>query len=106
MASSLRESILSRRDAAGRRTETVTGDGRRGSMGAGRFGGGWVASAPQGTKRAIQGGMAMNNVSGESIRIRLTDEMKQWLFQYSELSGKTVSQVIREAISEYIEKNK
>lgn len=48
----------------------------------------------------------MSNVSGESIRIRLTDEMKQWLFQYSELSGKTVSQVIREAISEYIEKNK
>ena len=48
----------------------------------------------------------MNNVNGESIRIRLTDEMKQWLFQYSELTGKTVSQVIREAISEYMSKSK
>lgn len=48
----------------------------------------------------------MDNVSGESIRIRLTEEMKAWLFQHSESTGKTVSQVIREAISEYMSKSK
>ena len=48
----------------------------------------------------------MNNVSEDSIIIRLTDEMKAWLFEYSELTGKTVSQVIRKAISEYMSKSK
>lgn len=37
-------------------------------------------------------------VSGDKFNIRLTEDMKKWLFAEAERTGKTVSQIIREAI--------
>lgn len=37
-------------------------------------------------------------VSGESIRLRLTEEMKQWLFQKSEKENRPVSDIMRSLI--------
>lgn len=45
-------------------------------------------------------------VSGESIRIRFTDKMKKQLFQEKERTGKSVSEIVREAVWEYFSKNK
>lgn len=40
----------------------------------------------------------MAYVSGDKFNIRLTEDMKKWLFAEAERTGKTVSQIIREAI--------
>lgn len=38
-------------------------------------------------------------VSGESIRLRLTEEMKRWLFDKASREGRTVSDVMRELVA-------
>lgn len=42
---------------------------------------------------------------GASIRVRVNEEMKNWLFQNSEKQKKSVSQIIRDLISQSM-KNK
>lgn len=42
----------------------------------------------------------MKPVNGDTFRIRLLHEQKQWLFDESERTGKTVSQLIRDAIEQ------
>ena len=42
-----------------------------------------------------------NLVNGEFIRIRFTDRMKKRLFQEKEKTGKSVSQIVRQAVEEY-----
>ena len=42
----------------------------------------------------------MKPVNGDTFRIRLLHEQKQWLFAESERTGKTVSQLIRDAIEQ------
>lgn len=39
---------------------------------------------------------------GESIRIRFGSKMKLWLYREKERTGKSVSQIVREAVSEYM----
>ena len=39
---------------------------------------------------------------GESIRIRFGNKMKLWLYREKERTGKSVSQIVREAVSEYM----
>ena len=46
------------------------------------------------------------HVNGESIRIRFTDKMKKQLFQEKERTGKSVSEIVRQAVYEYLSKNK
>lgn len=46
------------------------------------------------------------HVNGESIRIRFTDKMKKQLFQEKERTGKSVSEIVRQAVWEYFSKNK
>lgn len=43
-------------------------------------------------------------VEGETFRIRLTKGMKEWLFDKAHRTDRTVSDIIREAISEYMQK--
>lgn len=38
-------------------------------------------------------------VSGQSIRLRLTDDMKKWLFDKASRENRTVSDLMRELIS-------
>ncbi len=38
-------------------------------------------------------------VSGSSIRLRLTDDMKRWLFDRASREDRTVSDIMRELIS-------
>lgn len=38
-------------------------------------------------------------VSGSSIRLRLTDDMKRWLFDRASREDRTVSDIMREFIS-------
>lgn len=46
------------------------------------------------------------HVSGESIRIRFTDKMKERLFYEKARTGKSVSEIVRTAVYEYLSKNK
>lgn len=46
------------------------------------------------------------HVNGESIRIRFTDNMKKQLFHEKERTGKSVSEIVRQAVCEYLSKNK
>ncbi len=46
------------------------------------------------------------HVSGESIRIRLTEKMKKQLFQEKEKTGRSVSEIVRQAVWEYFTKDK
>lgn len=39
---------------------------------------------------------------GESIRIRFGNKMKLWLYREKERTGKSVSQIVREAVSEHM----
>lgn len=39
---------------------------------------------------------------GESIRIRFGSKMKLWLYREKERTGKSVSQIVREAVSEHM----
>lgn len=39
------------------------------------------------------------HVSGESIKLRLTQDMKKWLFEKAAKEGKTVSSIMRSFIS-------
>jgi predicted DNA-binding protein len=43
-------------------------------------------------------------VGGESIRLRLTPELKKWLFDKSEKDGITVSEIMRNLIRAEMEK--
>lgn len=43
-------------------------------------------------------GRPTNDPKGDSIRVRLNDEMKAWLFQKSQKEKKSVSQLIRDLI--------
>lgn len=38
------------------------------------------------------------HVSGESIRLRLTEDMKKWLFEKASRENKTVSSIMRSLI--------
>lgn len=42
----------------------------------------------------------LNLVDRESIRIRFTEQMKKRLFQEKERTGKSVSQIVRQSVSE------
>lgn len=46
------------------------------------------------------------HVNGESIRIRFTNRMKNQLFQEKERTGKSVSEIVRQAVWEYFSKTK
>lgn len=41
---------------------------------------------------------------GESIRVRVNDDMRNWLYQISQKKQKSVSQVIRDLIDESMKK--
>lgn len=41
---------------------------------------------------------------GESIRVRVNDDMRKWLYQISQKKQKSVSQVIRDLIDESMRK--
>jgi len=41
---------------------------------------------------------------GESIRVRVNDDMRKWLYQISRKNQKSVSQVIRDLIDESMRK--
>lgn len=43
-------------------------------------------------------------VNGETFRIRLSEGMKVWLFKRAHETDRTVSEIIREAITEYMQK--
>lgn len=43
-------------------------------------------------------------VTGSTFRIRLTQNMKLWLFQKAHETDRTVSDIIRDAITEYMQK--
>lgn len=43
-------------------------------------------------------------VNGESIRIRFTKEMKQWLFEEKQRTGKPVSELVRSAVKEMMDR--
>lgn len=43
-------------------------------------------------------GRPTTDPKGESIRIRLNEEMKQWIFRKSLKDGITVSQIIRDLV--------
>ena len=43
-------------------------------------------------------GRPTTDPKGDSIRVRLNDEMREWLFKKSEREKKTVSQLIRDLI--------
>lgn len=43
-------------------------------------------------------------VNGDTFRIRLAQGMKSWLFNKAHETNRTVSDVIREAITEYMQK--
>ena len=43
-------------------------------------------------------------VNGSTFRLRLSNGMKLWLFKESDRTGNTVSQIIRDAITEYMKK--
>lgn len=44
------------------------------------------------------------SVSGESIRLRLTQDMKKWLFKKSEKENRTVSDIMRNLIQSEMNK--
>lgn len=44
------------------------------------------------------------HVNGESIRIRFNDRMKKQLFREKERTGKSVSEIVRTAVYEYLNK--
>lgn len=48
--------------------------------------------------------MKKNNPQGESIRIRLTHQLEQKLIAEKNRTGKSVSQITREALTEYFRK--
>lgn len=50
------------------------------------------------------GNNAGYSVSGESIRLRLTEDMKKWLFDKAGRENKTVSTIMRELISAEMKK--
>ena len=50
--------------------------------------------------------MKKNNIQGESIRIRLPYQMEQRLIAEKNRTGKSVSQITREALSQYFRKRK
>lgn len=43
-------------------------------------------------------------VNGDTFRIRLAQGMKLWLFKKAHETNRTVSEIIREAITEYMQK--
>ena len=43
-------------------------------------------------------------INGDTFRIRLSKGMKLWLFHEANRSNRTVSEIIREAITEYMNK--
>lgn len=43
-------------------------------------------------------------VSGSSIRLRLTDDMKRWLFDKASREDRTVSEIMREMIENEMKK--
>lgn len=45
-------------------------------------------------------------VNGESIRIRFTDRMKKQLFFEKAKTGKSVSEIVRQAVEEYFYRRK
>lgn len=45
-------------------------------------------------------------VNGESIRIRFTDRMKRQLFYEKAKTGKSVSEIVRQAVEEYFYRHK
>lgn len=45
--------------------------------------------------------MKKNNPQGESIRIRLTGQLERKLIVEKDRTGKSVSQITREALAEY-----
>lgn len=45
-------------------------------------------------------------VNGESIRIRFTDRMKRQLFSEKAKTGKSVSEIVRQAVEEYFYRHK
>lgn len=45
-------------------------------------------------------------VNGESIRIRFTDKMKKQLFSEKAKTGKSVSEIVRQAVEEYFYRHK
>lgn len=45
-------------------------------------------------------------VNGESIRIRFTDKMKKQLFLEKSKTGKSVSEIVRQAVEEYFYRHK
>ena len=50
--------------------------------------------------------MKKNNHQGESIRIRLTYQLEQKLIAGKNQTGKSVSQITREALEQYFRKRK
>lgn len=49
-------------------------------------------------------GRPTTNPKGESIRVRITEEMKIKLNKQSSQTGKSVSQITREALTQYFRK--
>ena len=45
-------------------------------------------------------------VNGESIRIRFTERMKKQLFSEKAKTGKSVSEIVRQAVEEYFYRHK
>ncbi len=45
-------------------------------------------------------------VNGESIRIRFTDRMKKQLFSEKAKTGKSVLEIVRQAVEEYFYRHK
>ena len=48
--------------------------------------------------------MKKNNIQGESIRIRLPNQLEQRLIAEKNRTGKSVSQITREALTQYFRK--
>lgn len=48
--------------------------------------------------------MKKNNIQGESIRIRLPYQLEQKLIAEKNRTGKSVSQITREALAQYFRK--
>lgn len=46
------------------------------------------------------------SVSGESIRLRLTEEMKKWLFNKASRENVSVSSIMRSCLAKEMEKEK
>lgn len=54
----------------------------------------------------MQYGRPTTDPKGESMRVRLNTEMKQWLFKQSEKTGISVSQIIRDSVYRTMKESK